>query len=105
MAGWSDAPVEGYGGPADDEELIKLAMASGKRSAAAAFGQGENVTFADLWTANADVLGRKWPSATGPYDASMADAALASHLAYWTGKDMERTRALMLRSGLAREKW
>lgn len=104
IAGWTDQPVEGYGGPEDDEELIRAALASGKKSAAAAFG-ANHVTFEDLWTANGDALERKWPSDKGGYDASQADGALASHLAYWTGKNCERVRSLMLRSALAREKW
>lgn len=104
IAGWTDTPCDGYGGPADDEELIRAAMASGKRNAAAAFGTG-NVTFADLWLADADKLGAKWPGSNGGYDASHADASLASHLAYWTGKNCERTRTLMLQSALARQKW
>ncbi len=103
IAGWTAEPVEGFEGPKDDTILIKAAIASGKKSAAAAFGGG--VTFEDLWTANADVLGRKWPSSTGPYGASEADAALASHLAYWTGKNCERIRNLMFNSALLREKW
>jgi primase-polymerase (primpol)-like protein len=104
IAGWSAEPIEEYGGPTDDEELLRAAMASGKKSVAAAFGTG-NVTFADLWLADADKLAKRWPDGQGGYDASSADAALASHFAYWTGKDNERTRTLMLRSGLARQKW
>jgi len=104
IAGWTSEPVPEFAGPATDDELIKAALASGKKSAAAAFGSG-HVTFEDLWTANSDVLAKKWPSDKGGYDASQADAALASHLAYWTGKNCERIRALMLRSALAREKW
>lgn len=104
IAGWTDAPVAGWGGPEDDAELLRAALASGKKSAQAAFGAG-HVTFADLWHANADALGKKWPSSTGPFGASEADAALASHLAYWTGKNCERIRGLMWGSGLARAKW
>lgn len=104
ISGWTAEPCEGWGGPADDAELIKIACASGKRSAAAAFGE-VGVTFEDLWTANEDALATKWPSDKGGYDASQADAALASHLAFWTGRDHERTRALMQQSALARPKW
>lgn len=104
--GWTTEPVEGYGGPEDDEDLIRKACSSGQRSAAAAFGGQADVTFNDLWTANADPLARKWPSETGKlYDGSSADQALANHLAYWTGKNCERMERLMRRSGLAREKW
>lgn len=102
---WTSEPVAEWEGPADDDDLLRRAMASGDRSAAAAFG-GEGVTFRDLWEANADALGKRWPSSTGgPYDGSSADAALATHLAFWTGKNCERIRELMYRSGLVRDKW
>lgn len=104
IAGWTDSPCEEWDGPKDDAELVKVALASGKRSAAAAFS-GVHVTFEDLWTANADALTRRWPSDKGGYDASQADAALASHLAFWTGRNCERIRSLMQRSALARPKW
>lgn len=104
IAGWTAEPVEEWSGPENDEELIKIALSSGKRSAGAAFGD-KHVTFEDLWTANADALERRWPSDKGGYDASQADAALASHLGFWTGKNCERIRTLMLRSALVRPKW
>lgn len=107
-AGWTAEPVPEYGGPADDTELLRAAMASGKKSAAAAFGTGKGaVTFSDLWLADRDKLAAGYPDESGNtgYNASSADAALASHLAYWTGKDCERIRSLMLKSGLARPKW
>ncbi len=104
IAGWTDAPVPEFGGPEDDVELLRFAMASGKKSAAAAFGSG-HVTFEDLWTANADKLAGKWPGDKGAYDASAVDGALAGHLAFWTGKNCERIRALMLQSALVRDKW
>lgn len=96
-----DGPRPEWRGPDDDDELIRRALAS--RSAAAAFGDG--VTFADLWHADADALGRRWPANGRPYDASSADAALAAHVAYWTGSDAERMDRLMRRSALMREKW
>jgi hypothetical protein len=102
---WTTEPVAEWEGPTDDEDLLRRALASGDRSAAAAFG-GEGVTFRDLWEANADALGKRWPSDTGgAYDASSADAALATHLAFWTGKNCERIRDLMYRSALVRDKW
>lgn len=104
--GWTSDPVAGWGGPEDDEDLIRRATSSGQRSAAAAFGGEADVTFNDLWTASADALARKWPSATGKlYDGSSADQSLANHLAYWTGKNCERMERLMRQSALAREKW
>lgn len=85
----------------DDADLIARMLAS--RSTAAAFGG--KASFADLWSADAEALGRTFPDPVRAYDASRADAALASHLAFWTGKDAERMRRLMLQSGLVREKW
>lgn len=104
IAGWSSEPVAEWDGPKTDEELLKAALASGKKSAAAAFG-GQHVSFEDLWTANVEALAARWPSTTGPYGASEADAALVSHLAYWTGKNCDRIRDLMWQSALVRQKW
>lgn len=102
---WTSEPVAEWDGPRDDDDLLRRALNSGQRSAAAAFGEA-GVTFRDLWEANADVLGKRWPSDTGgPYDGSSADAALATHLAFWTGKNCERIRELMYRSALVRDKW
>lgn len=102
--GWTLEPVEGYTGPAEDDALIAKAIAAGTRHAAAVFAA--DVTFQDLWTANAETLARKWPSTTGKaYDASSADMALANQLAFWTGKNCDRMQRLMERSALARDKW
>jgi hypothetical protein len=102
---WTTEPVPEWEGPADDADLIRRALASGDRSAAKAFG-GEGVTFRDLWEGDVDALAKRWPDSTkGPYDASSADAALAAHLAYWTGKNCERIRDLMYQSALVRDKW
>lgn len=104
---WTNAPVAEWDGPTDDDDLIRRALGSADRSAAVAFG-GDGVTFRDLWEANADALGKRWPDTGqkgGPYDASSADGALAAHLAFWTGKNCERIRDLMYRSGLVRDKW
>lgn len=102
-AEWTDGPCEGWDGHTDDDELI--AHASRTSSAGAAFNG--RPTFRDLWEANEEVLGRVYSdlSGTRPFDASVADAALASHLAFWTGKDAERIKRLMERSGLHREKY
>src|SRR6187402_2984013 len=101
---WTAVPVAEWGGQAmDDDALIARACASG--SVTGAFTQ--RATFADLWNARADALGRTWPGEAGvrEYDASQADGALAGHLAFWTGKNCARIEALMLRSGLARDKY
>jgi hypothetical protein len=99
--GWTSEPVADWSGPVDDAELLRLALNA--KSAAGAFGGG--VTFADLWNANEDVLAARWPGTTGPYGASEADAALAGHLAFWTGKNCDRIESLMRQSALARDKW
>lgn len=97
----SDGPAPEWRGPSDDDELIRRAMAS--RSASAAFGKG--ASFADLWTANAEVLRVAYPSTTSLYGASEADAGLAAHLSFWTGRDGVRIERLMRQSALVRDKW
>ena len=97
-----EGPREDWSGPTDDAELIRRAMRS--HSTRAMFGGG--ASFADLWEANAEVLGKAYPDSGGrAYDASSADAALAQHLSFWTGCDVPRIERLMRQSALAREKW
>jgi primase-polymerase (primpol)-like protein len=99
---WTNVPCPKWCGPSDDDLLIERAIRS--RSAIAAFGN--KASFADLWNANGPVLARAYPDSGGrEYDASSADAALAQHLAFWTGKDCERIRRMMERSALVRDKW
>ena len=101
-ARWTTAPCDDWSGPADDDELIKMALNSS--SAASVFGN--KASFADLWNANVERLSVSYPSDQGKdYNASAADAALCSHLAFWTGKDCERIERLFNRSGLVRGKW
>jgi hypothetical protein len=101
-AAWATEPDPEWYGPADDAELIRRAMQS--HSVAAAFGN--RASFADLWLADEKALAGAYPDQSGrPYDCSAADAALAQHLAFWTGKDCERIRRLMPASRLARDKW
>lgn len=98
----STEPVPEWRGPTDDADLIRRALMS--KSAAGVFGG--RASFADLWEANVDALGAAYPDAGGrPYDASQADAALVSHLAFWTGRHGERIERLMRQSALLREKW
>lgn len=97
----SDAPVPEWRGPTDDADLIRRALMS--RSAASAFGG--RASFADLWNCNTEALAKAYPDPARMFDASQADAALASHLAFWTGRHGERIRRLMLQSGLVRDKW
>ncbi len=90
-------------GPADDTELLHRMLAS-KPSIGAAFGG--RATIAELWNRDVDALARAFPaSGDAPYDASSADAALAAHLAWWTGKNAERIERLMRQSGLMRDKY
>ena len=100
---WTDKPCAEWDGPADDEVLINIALRSG--SAKNIFGQ--KARFRDLWEANADVLARAYPdpSRSVGYDESSVDAALAQHLAFWTGNDCERIQRLMWQSKLVRDKW
>lgn len=97
----SDAPVPEWRGPADDEVLIRRML--GSVSAGAAFGS--KASFADLWDGDAGTLAKFYPSSTDDFGRSEADAALAQHLAFWTGKHGERIERLMRMSGLARQKW
>lgn len=101
VANWTSEPCEGWNGPTDDEDLIRRALRS--QSANSAFGN--KASFADLWNADMDALSKFFPHPSEPYGASEADSALAQHLAFWTGKNCERIKALMQRSALAREKW
>ncbi len=72
---------------------------------AALFGKAG---FSDLWEARTDPLASTYPadaSGASAYNASSADAALAQHLAFWTGRDCARIERLMRQSALARSKW
>ncbi len=92
-----------WSGPEDDDQLIQL-MVSSRGSTAQMFGEKAKVN--DLWTANAEVLSRHFPSVSGDaFDRSSADAALMSHLAFWTGKNTARMDRLFRRSALMREKY
>lgn len=99
---WTSEPAAGWNGPEDDDELLRRALRS--KSAGTVFGN--RASFADLWTGDEDALATAYPD-TGarPYDESSADAALAQHLAFWTGGNCDRMFALMWRSGLVRDKW
>jgi hypothetical protein len=97
----SDGPVDEWVGPTDDAELLRRALNS--RSAASAFGT--RASFADLWECNTEVLSKAFPDPSRLYGESEADAALISHLGFWTGKHGERVERLMLQSGLYREKF
>lgn len=86
----------------DDARLIEKAYSS-KGSVAAVFGS--KATFRDLWERNVEVLSDAYPDTDREYDGSSADAALAQHLAFWTGNNCERIERLMRQSALVRPKW
>lgn len=101
--GWTSGPAPEWNGPADDAALLMKAMRPSPTSAFTG-----KASFADLWTGNAEALAKSYPDKSGegkPYDASSADAALAQHLAFWTGKDCDRIERLMRQSALVRDKW
>lgn len=91
-----------WNGPTDDDALIQKMLQS--KSVASAFNQNK-ASFKDLWENNVDMFLKCYPSEAGGYDESTVDAALAQHLAFWTGNDAERMKRLMLRSGLVRDKY
>lgn len=96
---WLDRPREGYDGPADDDDLIRRAMA--RRTPLASVGV--RASFADLWTADAVSLGEHWPDDARPFDHSSADLALCNALAFWTGCNPARMLRLFQRSALWRD--
>ncbi len=103
-AAWSDKPVPEWNGTDNDEELIKQALSV--VSAGSVFGGV--ASFSALWGGGIDALSTAYPpnpNSQTAYDASTADAALAQHLAFWTGNNHERIKALMLQSALKRDKW
>lgn len=99
----ADVPDPLYTGPADDAELLQ-AMEASRGGIAAQFKDIPRAW--DLWTANEPVLARRWPAILRPdgcsFDRSAADAALMSHLAFWTGKHRSRMIRLFGQSALAR---
>lgn len=99
---WTDAPCPEWRGPADDAELVRRMLAS---TPANPFGTKAGIR--ELWGCVVPALAATYPSSTPgeAYDASSADAALATHLAWWTGRDCERIARLMRASGLKREKY
>lgn len=100
---WTTEPLAEWNGPEDDDELIEKMLAT--QSAGGVFG-GRS-TFAALWGGDEDALAQSYPDTEGhrAYDGSSADAALAQHLAFWTGNHCDRMFRLMWRSGLVRDKW
>lgn len=97
----TQAPVPEWNGPLDDDKLIERMLNS--RSGANDFGS--RASFKELWTNDTTALMKYFPDPDREYNCSRADAALAQHLAFWTGKHGERMHTLMMKSELEREKW
>lgn len=96
-------PVPEYTGPTDDADLIRR-MCAARGSIGAQFGTKASAK--DLWEGDASMLCQVFPSPSGDvYDRSSADAALMSHLAFWTGKDAARMDRLFRLSKLMRPKY
>ena len=100
---WKSEPLTEWNGPTDNDQLIEKMLAA--TSASAAFGS--RASFKELWEGNTDALGDYFPDPEGVrlFDGSSADAALAQHLAFWTGCNHQRMLDIMWRSGLIRDKW
>ena len=92
---WTSAPCDDWDGDIDDDDLIQAAL-NARPTAGVMFDN--DITFRDLWEANADALGKKWPHAENDYDRSSADASLAQRLAWLTGNDCARIERLMRQS-------
>lgn len=99
-AEWTTEPCAEWRGPADDAELVRRMLACRSNPF------GGKATVQDLWTCNVEALAKAYPSqGVDPFDRSSADAALASHLSFWTGRNCERIARLMRMSALVREKY
>ena len=100
---WTDLPCLEWKGTADDDELLRKAMAS--TSAGSTFG--DKASFLELWGADADKLSVAFPTKNDhdSWGLSEAEAALCSHLAFWTGRNCERIDRLFRLSSLMRDKW
>ena len=100
---WTTEAVAQWTGTNDNDELIKRAINTG--GAASVFG--DKATFRDLWENNEELLRKCYPDdhGLGDIDRSKVDAALAQHLAFWTGNNCERILNLMWLSELVRDKW
>jgi len=101
---WTTGPCEGATPIEDDNDLVRK-MLTARPSAGVAF-QGK-ASANQLWSGQVEPLADAFPTTTPgePYDRSAADAALAAHLAFWTGRDCERIARLMRLSALVRPKW
>ncbi|MDV4177307.1 phage/plasmid primase, P4 family [Rhizobium brockwellii] len=98
-----DGPCEGWTGPVDDAELIRL-MLSSRGSNDVMFGN--KASFRDLWTGDVEALKKFYPSDSDEYGRSDADLALMAHICFFSGRDAKRMERLFGMSALGkREKW
>lgn len=102
-ANWTNTPHHEWSGYEIDEDLI--AKATKSRSTGSVFGS--KASFKQLWNCDVDKLIEFFPTSEDgkDFDRSSADAALAQHLAFWTGNNCERMETLMRHSALVRDKW
>lgn len=89
---WTTVAQEGSNPIEDDARLIEKAC-SAKEGVSTIFGG--KATFKELWEG----------VVSEDDDRSSLDSSLATRLLWWTGGNCERTKSLMLQSGLKREKW
>jgi len=97
VANYSNVPRADWRGPEDDQELINKMLSS--RPSADSLWMGK-ATIVDLWTGNTDAFLKSYPDGKDGYDASSVDAALFSHLAFWTGCNHERMNRISRLSAL-----
>lgn len=97
-----NGPCEGYTGPADDTDLIRL-MLSSRGGMQQMFGN--KASFRDLWTGDVEALAKFFPSDSDVFGRSDADLALLAHLSFYTGRDARRMDRLFRKSALMRDKW
>lgn len=97
MAALTSGPRADWAGPADDDELFGL-MLKARQSTAVAFGA--RCPLDRLLNGDPAVLREFFGG-----DRSALDAALFSHLAWWTGCDQQRMERLARRTEWVREKW
>lgn len=82
----------------DDAELIERMCRD--------LGLPGKAAFRDFWGPDIDALGAAFPTMAGgkAFDGNAADLSMASMLSFWTGKDAERTRGIMMASPYADER-
>ncbi|MCK4792227.1 MAG: hypothetical protein KAV87_51330 [Desulfobacteraceae bacterium] len=100
---WTTAPVPEWDGPEDDKILISRML----KAKSARGILGGTATIKQLWEADEVALSKTFPDTAGDqgraFDWSVADSALCSHLAFWTGKNCERINRLFRQSALVRD--